>query len=217
VLGSGSIDPRKGCDLFVHVAHALKRRGRVKDFAFVWVGQRYNWDTYVDAYLNWLMQDIEAAGLHEHVHFVGGRDDVSPFYAASDAFLMLSRLDPFPCVVLEAMAAKLPVIAFDGASGSTEVLKDGGGICVPFLDLAEVTHQLEHLAGNPDEAHALGQRARERIASDYRFEDYVRKVMSSIAEHSGLPALLEQFPPPDVPHATAVCAPVHALQLNSTP
>ena len=55
-------------------------------------------------------------GLGHRVHFPGMLEDMRPAYAAMDAFLFLSRLEPFGLVIAEAMAAGVPVFGL-GAQG----------------------------------------------------------------------------------------------------
>jgi UDP-glucose:(heptosyl)LPS alpha-1,3-glucosyltransferase len=50
---------------------------------------------------------------------------VERFYLASDIFMMLSRYDTFGMAVLEAMAARLPVIISAGV-GAKDLVEDGG-------------------------------------------------------------------------------------------
>ena len=69
-------------------------------------------------------------GLARQVAFPGATEDVTPWYAAADACLLLSWYDPCSRVVLEAMRLGLPSIttAFNGAA---EALADGAGLVVP--------------------------------------------------------------------------------------
>jgi glycosyltransferase involved in cell wall biosynthesis len=61
------------------------------------------------------------AGLADRTHFAGALADMRPAYAAMDAFLFLSKLEPFGLVIAEAMAARVPVfgLAAEGAYRDT--------------------------------------------------------------------------------------------------
>jgi glycosyltransferase involved in cell wall biosynthesis len=48
-------------------------------------------------------------GVGHRTHFAGMLDDMCPAYAAMDAFLFLSKLEPFGLVIAEAMACRVPV------------------------------------------------------------------------------------------------------------
>jgi UDP-glucose:(heptosyl)LPS alpha-1,3-glucosyltransferase len=69
---------------------------------------------------------------HPRIKFMGGRDDVRPYYAAADCFVLPSRYDPFPNTVLEAMAMGLPAIV-SSRCGAAEVIEPGvnGWVCEP--------------------------------------------------------------------------------------
>lgn len=68
----------------------------------------------------------------ERVRFLGGREEVRPYYAAADCFVLPSRYDPFPNTVLEAMAMGLPAIV-SSRCGAAEVIEQGvnGWTCQP--------------------------------------------------------------------------------------
>jgi UDP-glucose:(heptosyl)LPS alpha-1,3-glucosyltransferase len=68
----------------------------------------------------------------ERVKFVGGREDVRPYYAAADCFVLPSRYDPFPNTALEALAMGLPAIV-SSRCGAAEVIEAGvnGWVCEP--------------------------------------------------------------------------------------
>ena len=67
----------------------------------------------------------------------GQREDVRDYYNAADVFLLTSREDPFPSVVLEAFAAGLPVVAFADTTGCEELIAEHGSL-VPVGDLSAV-------------------------------------------------------------------------------
>ncbi|MGH8733525.1 MAG: glycosyltransferase family 4 protein, partial [Burkholderiales bacterium] len=66
----------------------------------------------------------------ERVRFVGPREDVRPYYAAADCFVLPSRYDPFPNTALEALAMGLPAIV-SSRCGAAEVIEAGvnGWVC----------------------------------------------------------------------------------------
>jgi len=68
----------------------------------------------------------------DRVRFLGGREDVRPYYAAADCFLLPSRYDPFPNTALEALAMGLPAIV-SARCGAAEVIEPGvnGWVCQP--------------------------------------------------------------------------------------
>jgi UDP-glucose:(heptosyl)LPS alpha-1,3-glucosyltransferase len=66
----------------------------------------------------------------ERIRFVGGREDVRPYYAAADCFVLPSRYDPFPNTALEALAMGVPAIV-SSRCGAAEVIEAGvnGWVC----------------------------------------------------------------------------------------
>ena len=74
----------------------------------------------------------QAAPLGDRVRFLGGREDVRPFYTAADCLILPSRYDPFPNTVLEAFAMGVPAIV-SSRCGAAEIIERGvnGWICEP--------------------------------------------------------------------------------------
>jgi UDP-glucose:(heptosyl)LPS alpha-1,3-glucosyltransferase len=70
-------------------------------------------------------------GIGDAVIFAGPQEGVEEFYLASDLFLLLSRFDTFGIVVLEAMAARLPVI-LSANVGAKDLVEEGvNGFVLP--------------------------------------------------------------------------------------
>ena len=108
-------------------------------FAFVGSGfSRKGVDAAVEAvsatpfWLAVVGRDRARPTANPRIRFVGGKDDVRPYYAAADCFVLPSRYDPFPNTVLEAMAMGLPAIV-SSRCGAAEVIEPGvnGWVCEP--------------------------------------------------------------------------------------
>ena len=78
-----------------------------------------------------LERAIAEAGLEDVVHLLGWRDDVSELLAAMDIFLLTSIFEGLPRVVLQAMAASVPVVATDTGGVAEVVIHGETGYLVP--------------------------------------------------------------------------------------
>ncbi|MEJ2479672.1 MAG: glycosyltransferase family 4 protein [Acidihalobacter sp.] len=69
-------------------------------------------------------------GIAARVRFAGAQEDTAPYYGAADAFVLPTLYDPFPNVVLEAMASGLPVVT-SRKCGAVDLIRDGenGYVC----------------------------------------------------------------------------------------
>lgn len=85
---------------------------------------------------NDLQDKVKALGLRDNVQFVGymDREQALPdCYAAADVFVFASRTETQGLVLLEAMAAGLPVIAL-AEMGTVDILNPGRGSLAPAAD-----------------------------------------------------------------------------------
>lgn len=175
VLGCGTLDLRKGIDHFANIARLVQARSRLAaPIHFVWVGEGPRW---THSPWHYVQLDLEKSGASSFVHFIGERADVEPYFVASDLFLMSSRVDPFPCVIHEAMAAGLPIITFQNSGGAAEAVAGGAGLAVPYADYAEASSVICTLASQPELAQGMRSRSLERVQTRYRFEDYGEKLV----------------------------------------
>lgn len=72
-----------------------------------------------------LKRQINKAGLGDQVRLMGFTKDLPERLASSSIFVLSSRFEGFPMVLLEAMACGLPVISFDCPTGPAELVDDG--------------------------------------------------------------------------------------------
>jgi glycosyltransferase involved in cell wall biosynthesis len=150
VLGAGSVNLRKGVDMFIAVAAAVLRFGRERPVHFLWVGGGYN-PCEDMGYSIYLEEQIIRSGLENHITFMDELSELESVYALADVFLLSSRLDPLPNVSIDAVCRGIPTICFKDASGMADLmLKDSemaDGV-VPHLDAGAAAALINKLAAD---------------------------------------------------------------------
>jgi glycosyltransferase involved in cell wall biosynthesis len=167
----GRVSHWKGQRYFVQVANQVLKTHPNARFALVggvFPGQEYLVDE--------LWHLIRELHLEPYVVVEGLRSDVPAVLDAFDVFVLPSTLpDPFPTVVLEAMAARRPVVA-NAHGGSTEMVAHGEtGFLVDPHCPDEMAHAICRLIDSPDERNLMGQRGRERLLSCFSLDAFIVK------------------------------------------
>jgi len=101
----------------------------------------------------------ERLGILERVHFLGVKPDVGPCYGAADALVLPTLYDPFPNVVLEGMAAGLPVVTSTKCGGAELIRQGQNGYVCDALDREGLAAGVQRLL-DPEHARHLGDEAR---------------------------------------------------------
>ena len=118
------------------------------------------------------------SGLASRVYFVGQQDDVRPWLAAMDLFVLSSDWEGMSNAVLEAMAASLPVVA-TAVGGTPEVVVDGEtGLLVPPRDPAALAQAIEHLLHDPALRRKMSLAGRERVERHFTIEQTVAQTVA---------------------------------------
>lgn len=111
-----------------------------------------------------LMELIMHLGLQARVHLPGQVAAVRKCLAETDIFVLSSRFEGFPNVLLEAMACGLPVISYDCPSGPAEIIRHGhDGLLVRAQDVDALAATLAELMANEMQRAELGRNAQEVI------------------------------------------------------
>lgn len=116
------------------------------------------------------------------VIFTGQISGVLPFYAAADVFVLPSHSEGSPNVLLEAMAANLPIVA-TAVGGVPEVVENNeSALLVPANDPQAVAAAIARVLIDPDFARRLTTNSAALVASRYAPEQYVRSLVEIFQE-----------------------------------
>jgi glycosyltransferase involved in cell wall biosynthesis/GT2 family glycosyltransferase len=173
----GRLAPWKGQDVFLRAfAEAFPIGGAE---AVVAGSAMFGEDDYAVS----LIKLADHLGIGDRVSFSGFVDDVPRLLQDVDLLVHASVIpEPFGQVVVEGMAAGLPVIAA-AAGGPAEIIENGiNGVLTEPGDVAALSEALQRLANNPADCARLGSAARRR-AQDFSpdvIADRVRTVWESV-------------------------------------
>lgn len=117
-----------------------------------------------------VQQVIDELGLAAHVQFLGALDQpqLAGAYAGAAVTVLSSRQETAPAVLMEAMAARRPVVA-TGVGGVGEIVADGvSGYVTPPGDAAALADRVQRLLENPQRAASMGAAGRVLAEAHYR-------------------------------------------------
>ena len=150
ILSVGAISAQKNYPLLVETARVLRDEGvlgTLPKFRIAGGG----------AELDGLRGQVDAAGLADHVQFLGERSDVPDLMRESDLYLNVSLYEGMPLTLLEAMASGLPIVATD-VPGNRELVSDGeNGSKAVLGDPRDLARTIADVLGDPERYRAMSE------------------------------------------------------------
>jgi len=120
-----------------------------------------------------LKQTALGLGIYHRVNLLGRRNDIPDILAVSDLSVLPSHEEGFSNVILESMAAGLPVVA-TSVGGNPEAIVDGvTGWVVPPQDPLTMAKRIIDLLTDTQKAKSFGQKGRERVKELFSMEKMV--------------------------------------------
>jgi len=110
--------------------------------------------------------------------FVGQRDEIVPLLRESNMLVLCSDEEGFPNVLLEAMAASLPVIATPAGDSSLVIQEGASGYIVEFDDVEGIAERMVRLVRSPELASQLGETGRIRVEQLYSVTGLASKLLA---------------------------------------
>jgi glycosyltransferase involved in cell wall biosynthesis len=158
----GNVKPEKGFGDLVVAADLLRRASLPRPFAVAIAGGPDDAQCLSD-----LQSLITRLRLEPTVRLLGQREDTLAIYSAADAFVLSSRSEGLPLVLLEAMSVGLPVVA-TAVGGVPDVLRySGGGILVEPASPPALAEGMARLVTGPELCADLGARGIEAVKRRY--------------------------------------------------
>ncbi len=201
VVGCGTVDFRKGVDLFVSVAAQILRNDPDSGLQFVWLGSPIE---QTRTYATMVEQQVKNSGVEANIHFVDFMENPDSLFANAAAMLVTSRLDPLPNVALDAIYYGTPVVCFEQAGGLPgffrQLAQDVGhevGVAVPYSDvesMAEATIAIVNSARS-ETSEISDKSDRGNVQETMSMESYVRRLREILGlakeRHANVKSIIE--------------------------
>ncbi|KAB2445577.1 glycosyltransferase family 4 protein [Bacillus luti] len=116
--------------------------------------------------------------LHNHILFLGFREDIPELMSAADTVTLLSKREGLPKALLEALAASKPLVVTD-VRGNRDLVQDGfNGYVVNVSDIEGTVMAFENLITNSQTKKIFESRSRE-MSKEYELE-MIKRYMGSL-------------------------------------
>ncbi len=149
IVAVGKLDPQKGFDLLIEACRFIK-----------------NWDGWIlEIYgqgpdEEQLRSKISFYELEKHIFLKGITRKVEEVYHSASFYVLSSRFEGFPMVLLEAISFGLPIVSFDCATGPNEVIvNDDCGLLVEEGNTKKLGEAMQRMICSREEREEKSERA----------------------------------------------------------
>lgn len=169
----GRLVPQKGISTFLEAAAILSKLR--KDIVFLIIGDGP------------LREELQAKakrlGIESRVYFLGYRVDAKQILKLFDVFLFTSEWEPFGLVIIEAMAAGVPVVALNLKGAVHEIVADNiNGFVVDKRDPGLLAKRVLELLDNSKLRAYFVQNARKKVESHFTIEHNAKAILNIYQE-----------------------------------
>ncbi len=167
IIGNaGRLTQQKGQHLFIDIAKEIKAKGI--DFKIQIAGTGDLEEK--------LKKDILEHNLQSYIEMLGFVPDIGGFMRSIDIFALTSLWEGFGYVIVEAMAEKKPVVAFDISSNPEIISNNETGYLVPVNDTKSFAEKLLELIQNDDLREKMGLRARKSVEERFELNERIDEI-----------------------------------------
>lgn len=155
ILSIGWLIPRKGIDMMLIAAKNIL--SKFPGWHWKLIGEGELQSTVEDFVKN---ENLEGRFILQ----APKNESISDEYANASVFVLSSRFEAFPMVLLEAMQAGLPCVSFDCPSGPAEIIaQNKDGLLVEKENTVELSNAIQQLIKNDEQRIRMGENAAKNI------------------------------------------------------
>ncbi|MEZ9552413.1 glycosyltransferase family 4 protein [Vibrio breoganii] len=150
ILFVGRFNRMKGVDYLVDIIKCVSEQC-----------PRWHFNLYGEGAMKlWMEEQISKSELSAYVTIHNPTKHISLVYQQSGIFILTSRNEGFPMVLLEAQAHGVPVVSFDCETGPSEIITDGeDGYLIPPFDTQAFADRLAELVNDGDLRKSMSEQA----------------------------------------------------------
>lgn len=163
VLALGRLHPNKGFDVLLH---AIAKLPHV-----------YLWLAGSGALAGELKSLASKLGVAPRVRFLGWRDDVPALFAAADAFVCSSRIEPLGNIIIEAWAQETPVVAAAAEGPRFLIQNEENGLLVDLENADALADAIYSALTNQDLAATIRAGGKKSFEADYTEDTVVGRYL----------------------------------------
>ncbi|MHB8206512.1 glycosyltransferase family 4 protein [Mucilaginibacter sp.] len=162
ILTIGRLTSQKGFDMLLDAWKKVEKQAPDWKLRIVGAGE-------LEAALKKQCDDLE---LNVSVQFIEPTLQVADYYLNAAMFVMSSRFEGLPLVLIEAKAYGLPIVSFDCETGPREIIRNGvDGILVPPNNIELLAESILDLINDNEKRHLFGKNSQHNI-NEYSQENF---------------------------------------------
>lgn len=172
ILGVGSLKEQKGFDLLLNAAADFLHK--YPEWNLVIVGEEKDEDGS-RGLKEKFKEVIKINRLTDQILMPGRVGNIGAWYERADIFVLSSRYEGFPNVLLEAMASGCACVSFDCDTGPSDMIESyKNGILVPDGNVEAMRNTIQYLMDNPHQRDEFGAKAL-KMKTKYSEENILKK------------------------------------------
>ena len=151
IMSAGFFGYIKGYDMLVEVAKIIFKNN-----------SDWKWNIYGKGdCFNEIKKSLKDNELENNVVLKGHVDDIASAYSDSSIYVMTSRSEGLPSVLVEAQKHLLPIVSFDINCGPSDIIVEGiNGYLINPFDIVKMAEKIEYLINNKDKRIEMSRNTR---------------------------------------------------------